>query len=355
MGSVLEVRMLGKPFLLILALAVAASEAVNRGSIQVEGYGEVWVISPDWANVQVDSGGNSFTLHGNSRMYFASRATDGFEADAYWQTPLMNKRFIYSIDVSNVDCHCNAAAYFINMPGNNPGAGDYYCDANFGNSIWCPEYDTYEGNKYTMAGTLHTCDGSPGNWNGCDRNGCQTNIYNLDSNAMCPESRCKINTNNWYQLEHRQNSEKSTIWVEQDGNEFEFEICNDAGYRQRMAQSYDNMVWSGSLWGGNGIDMNWLDGMTGCGGECNIDGSSVKFSNFKLLDDAPKTTTTTTTTQKTTTTKTTTTKKPDVTTTTTSGDHSCPGGSLADCINLCPNDPSDMYQDCVNECITLCS
>ena len=71
----------------------------------------------------------------------------------------MNKRFIYSIDVSNVDCHCNAAAYFIDMPGNNAGAGDYYCDANFGNSIWCPEYDTYEGNKYTMAGTLHTCDG----------------------------------------------------------------------------------------------------------------------------------------------------------------------------------------------------
>ena len=65
--------MLGKPLLVILALAVAVSDGVNRGSIQVEGYGEVWVISPDWANVQVDSGGNSFTLHGNSRMYFASR------------------------------------------------------------------------------------------------------------------------------------------------------------------------------------------------------------------------------------------------------------------------------------------
>ena len=47
----------------------------------------------------------------------------------------MNKRFIYSIDVSNVDCHCNAAAYFIDMPGNNAGAGDYYCDANFGNHL----------------------------------------------------------------------------------------------------------------------------------------------------------------------------------------------------------------------------
>ena len=70
------------------------------------------------------------------------------------QTPLDNLHFSYKIDVSRVGCHCNSAAYFINMPGNNPGAGgDYYCDANFGNSIWCPEYDTWEGNKYTMAGT----------------------------------------------------------------------------------------------------------------------------------------------------------------------------------------------------------
>ena len=80
-----HLTMLGKASLVILSIAVAASHAVNRGSIQVEGYGEIWVISPDWANVQVNSGGNSFTLHGNSRMYFASRPTDGFEADAYWQ------------------------------------------------------------------------------------------------------------------------------------------------------------------------------------------------------------------------------------------------------------------------------
>ena len=46
-----------------------------------------------------------------------------------------------------------------------------------------------------------------------------------------------------------------------------------------------NILYLGSLWGGGGIDMNWLDGMTGCGGECNIDGSTVTFSNFKLLDE----------------------------------------------------------------------
>merc|ERR1711868_232620 len=176
-----------RTLLLFLPCLLSSALAVNRGSIQVEGYGEVWVISPDWANVQVD--GNGFTLFGNSRMYFASYATDGFDGNAYWQIPLNNKVFSYSVDVSNVGCHCNAAAYFIDMPGNNAGGGgDWYCDANFGNSIWCLEYDTFEANKHTLAGTLHTCDGSNNNWGSCDRSGCQTNIFNLDSNAMCPET-----------------------------------------------------------------------------------------------------------------------------------------------------------------------
>merc|ERR1719228_2915928 len=56
------------------------------------------------------------------------------------------------------------------------------------------------------------------------------------------------------------------------------------------------MVYSGSLWGGGGIDMGWLAGMTNCPGDCNIDGSSVSFSNFALKDANPPTTTTTTTT-----------------------------------------------------------
>merc|ERR1712131_148366 len=154
MGSVAE--MLLKLLLLVFSLILSA-KAVNRGSIQVEGYGEVWVISPDWANVQVD--GNGFTLFGNSRMYFASYATDGFDGNAYWQIPLNNKVFSYSVDVSNVGCHCNAAAYFIDMPGNNAGGGgDWYCDANFGNSIWCPEYDTFEANKHRLEPFIHVME-----------------------------------------------------------------------------------------------------------------------------------------------------------------------------------------------------
>ena len=63
----------------------------------MEGYGEVWVISPDWANVQVQ--GNGFTLYGNSRMYFASRPTDGFDADAYWQVASTLSSSVYKYKI----------------------------------------------------------------------------------------------------------------------------------------------------------------------------------------------------------------------------------------------------------------
>ena len=42
------------------------------------------------AHDQMIDEGNGFTLYGNSRMYFASRPTDGFEADAYWQVIILD-------------------------------------------------------------------------------------------------------------------------------------------------------------------------------------------------------------------------------------------------------------------------
>ena len=39
-------------------------------------------------------------------------------------------------------CHCNAAAYFVDMPAEAPGRGDYYCAANY--DVLCPEYDVME-------------------------------------------------------------------------------------------------------------------------------------------------------------------------------------------------------------------
>merc|ERR1711872_253064 len=270
--------------LLVVAAAVPCLSK-NFGKISVKGVEQdIYVVGPDWAAEFVTMNSNGFTLHGGGRVYFANKAVDDFsDPTAYWQTPLKNMHFAYHLDLSNVGCHCNAAGYFIGMPGPGGGeGGDYYCDANFVGGQWCPEYDTLESNKHTIAGTLHTCNGSPGNWWDCDRGGCQNNAFYVDSNMFCPEDRCTINTNRPFLVPHFQNDQQANIWMQQDGREASFDFCSDAGYAGRMAQSYDGMVFSASLWGGNGINMDWLDGMTGCWGECNIAGSSVTFSNFNL-------------------------------------------------------------------------
>merc|ERR1712154_587784 len=160
-------------------------------------YGEVFVCAPDWAAGQIDMHDNGFTMRGDSGLYFCNRAVDGWDANAYWQTPLM----------------------------------DY-----------------------------------------CDQGGCQVNAFNVDSNMMCPEDRCTINTNKPFVISHFQNSGIANTWMGQDGKDASFGMCNDGGYIANMASSYGGMVFSASLWGGHGIDMGWLDGVTGCGGECNIEG-----------------------------------------------------------------------------------
>jgi len=139
--------------------------AKNFGSIVVDtdaGKKTVYVVGK-YGNVKVHD--NGFTMDGGARIYLAEKATEDFnDPNMFWEVPLFGNYFSYEIDVCNVDCHLNAAAYFINMPAHNSSqqpdkgnGGDWYCDANNGNNFYCPEYDTWEGNKYTMASTLHTC------------------------------------------------------------------------------------------------------------------------------------------------------------------------------------------------------
>jgi len=280
MGSYFSMKL---ALVAVFAAIAAPTWGKNFGGINVDGVGQIYVVGPDWAAGNIQMNSNGFTLNGGGRIYLASNPTDGWDPNMFWQTPLNGKHFSYTLDLSRVGCHCNAAGYFIDMPGPGGGdGGDYYCDANFVGGQWCPEYDTLEANKYTIAGTLHTCSGSPGNWWECDRGGCQNNAFYVDSNMICPEDRCTINTNKPFLVSHFQDGNHANIWMQQEGREASFDFCSDGGYCSNMAQSYDGMVFSASLWGGPGIDMGWLDGMTGCWGDCDIGGSSVTFSGFNL-------------------------------------------------------------------------
>merc|ERR1711974_214481 len=252
MGVLSKMKLLLVFALSLLAISPASSTCL--GSINVKDYGEVFIVAPDWCAGAISIQNNGFTMRGNSRLYFANRCENGWVGDMYAQLPLNNKHFAYSLDLSNVGCHCNAAAYFVKMPGNNAGDGDYYCDANLGNNIWCPEYDVMEGNKHTIACTLHTCNGGNGYWDSCDRGGCQTNAFYTNSNLMCPADHCTINTNRPFTVSHFQNSGNVNVWFEQEGRTANFNVCNDGGYMSNMAQSYGGMVFSASLWGGGGIN-----------------------------------------------------------------------------------------------------
>jgi len=269
----------------LLVLGLSSVLATNKGSINIEGYGEVFLIAPDWApNITVAE--DSFTINGYGRVTFAKIPTDGFEADAYWKADLMGKKFSYTVDLSGVGCHCNANGYFVGMPAPSAGdSGDFYCDAQMGGGNWCPEYDVFEGNKYTVMQTIHHCNATDGVWDTCDRSGCSQNIYNVDEKAMCPDESCGINTLKPFRMTHYQDATSATITVEQgESVEYTYDVCQESGVLDIMADSYNGMVFIASVWGGPGIDMGWLDGVTGCEGVCDVDSSIVTFSDFALVD-----------------------------------------------------------------------
>jgi hypothetical protein len=53
------------------------------------------------------------------------------------------------------------------------------------------------------------------------------------------------------------------VWMSQDGRTASFNVCG-GDYVKWMGYSLNGIVFVASLWGGGGIDMGWLDGMTGC-------------------------------------------------------------------------------------------
>ena len=274
------------------AMAGYAAAGVVRGSLQVDVGGQaktVYVVSGPGDAGHVQMVPNGFTLRGGGRVYFAEKQGDDFSPDMFWQIDLLGKHFSYDIDVSKVDCGCNAAAYFVNMPAEQRGAwGDYYCDANHGNNQWCPEYDTYEGNKYTFASTPHTCNStSQHGCSWCDGGGCQTNAFRVDQRGYCPRGDCKIDTTKKFTISHASGASGGTMtsmndWLHQGDNTFSFDVCGRGDYLAQMGQSLRGTVFAASLWGGGGVDMRWLDGMTGCQERCDLGAQQVTFSNFRV-------------------------------------------------------------------------
>ena len=135
----------------------------------------------------------------------------------------------------------------------------------------------------------------------CDHHGCATAVYNLSKTAMCRSDACTIDTTRPFRhavsfpLDPVSGELKAiSNAFEQEGRTFHFDSCtggNNAEWTGGSSAAYLNkmesnlrmgMVMDISLWGLSNGGMSWLDGPTGCTGDCNVSASRVSFWNLTL-------------------------------------------------------------------------
>ena len=147
---------------------------------------------------------------------------------------LGEKHFSYTIDISGVGCHCNAAAYFV-VAQNNPFPGK-------------------DGSHYIVRIQNYV-------------SGCIV----IHTNCFFP---CCLVVQN---MMHGKVT--NTQWMS---------IVGLVGKALIMEHGLIVLMVLGAIFtstfGGPGYDSSWLDGMTKCKGElyCNLAESSVSFSHFEL-------------------------------------------------------------------------
>ena len=122
----------------------------------------------------------TITVRGNNRVYAVEDINVRNWAEVrYHKFPILDKQLSFSVDLSGVNCGCNAAVYLVAMPARgsadpkNPAA---YCDIQgYDRGIpACVELDVLEGNAKAIQTTLHTFRGH-GVDGSCNQDGCVAN------------------------------------------------------------------------------------------------------------------------------------------------------------------------------------
>lgn len=64
-----------------------------------------------------------------------------------------------------------------------------------------------------------------------------------------------------------------------------YDTCTDRGYLRDIDGSMKaGMVFDLSQWGNSYDTMKWLDGETGCTGDCNLEATETTYSDFEIGD-----------------------------------------------------------------------
>lgn len=107
----------------------------------------------------------------------------------------------------------------------------------------------------------------------CDRGGCGTNAHEVENgNGMCPGEHCMINTDLPFKYSIHF-GDKYRVTLTQGNAKIEFDACQKGDYLAKMDKALERgMVLVMSHWGTTYNTMSWLDGMTGCSGDCDTSG-----------------------------------------------------------------------------------
>ena len=216
------------------------------------------------------------------------------------------------MDLSLVDCSCDASVYLVSMGQSTP-QGANYCDIQgVDGSQPCTEIDLLEGNKRAIQATMHTrlghgADGTC-NQDGCSRNWgkeATTPSGEFVKDLYGPYSQAKIDSRRPFTVV----SSFAEVWeglrwtldLEQDGITVPFfdslqqgntasqwgapsapMIMEDQTIAAKALQ--EGMVLAVSLWKGE-PDLSWLDG--DCTPRCSLSTTTVKVSDIRVRPIPP--------------------------------------------------------------------
>lgn len=276
-------------------------------------------------------GRRAITVTGNNRLYAVEdiNVRDWPEV-RYHKFPVLDKEISFTVDLSQVNCGCNAAIYFVAMPAH--GSGDpqnpaAYCDIQgYDQDIpACVELDLLEGNSKAIQTTLHTFRGHGVDGHSCNQDGCAANWGKTEDTAHLygPSARDGIDSSRAFEVHA---SFRETVdWQPQHtvGALMDVSLSQtDDGGHSRNFKFFDGMAIGGShapgmqrkpisqadkkrtrdalispgvalvvsLW--TAEDLSWLDG--GCEGwiaqgrgMCDLETTSFTISDLRISDVRP--------------------------------------------------------------------
>ena len=261
---------------------------------------------PDPTYIMAPWGGGVFAsgamvgVKWNNRAYFTSKCQDNFDPTVFKPLYLLDKTLNMTVDVSTINCGCDASLYLVAMPAYNQygkpdptRCNDYYCDANEVCGIFCPEMDIMEANREALAITPHRCDAPQGGYyNSCDTGGCGQNLKAFGHHAYGYGNEYQINTRYPFNVSisfQTKGGYLHKIVTKVSQNIHCVIVTHDnascgKGYLESMTGAFANgLVLTTSHWSGDaGSDMSWLD-VPPCNPDegCNRGGTAY-FSDLAL-------------------------------------------------------------------------